>query len=200
MSGWESVREFTIGTVELPATRKRKKIGWGPKAIRVPQGGKDDRVLAACAYVGPNRSLYLDAELSRLLCVAVPSGENAWTVHDADAATVGTITRIPSNRPLLRPNWRIEQPGQVDVIGRTEWLSGDAKQLAEKAAGRFFTGVLDALTGFGAEGGDQPTKERVLEWRAGDDVVMLSEATKSVTVKAPWLDRRLAFAYTLVAG
>jgi len=88
----------------------------------------------------------------------------------------------------------------LPIVGRTEWLSGDAKQLAEKAAGRIFTGVLDALTGFGADGGDQPAKERVLEWRAGDDVVMLSEATKSITIKAPWLDRRLPFAYALVAG
>jgi hypothetical protein len=199
VSGWENVREFTVGSVELPATPKRKKIGWGPKAIRVSQGGKFDRVLAACAYVGPERSLYLDAELTQLLCAVVPSGENTWSVRDAGAATVGTITPIPSGRPLLRPNWRIEQPGQVDVIGRTEWLSGDAKQLAEKAAGRLFTGVLDALTSFGAEGGDQVTKERVLEWRAGDDVVMLSEATKSITIEAAWLDRRLAFAYTLVA-
>jgi hypothetical protein len=200
VSGWQNVREFTLGSVELPATRKRKKIGWGPKAIRVPQGGKFDRVLAACAYVGPEHSLYLDAGLTQLLCVAVPSSEDSWTVRDAEATALGTITRIPSNRPLLRPNWRIEQPGQVEIVGRTEWLSGDPKQLAEKAAGRIFTGVLDALTGFGAEGGDQPTKERVLEWRAGDDVVMLSEATKSITVEADWLDRRLAFAYTLVAG
>jgi hypothetical protein len=196
---WEEVGEFTVGSVELPATPKRKKIGWGPKAIRVPQGGKFDRVLAACAYVGPERSLYLDAELTQLLCSVVPSGDNSWSVHDGGGSIVGTITRIPSNRPLLRPNWRIEQPGQVDVIGRTEWLSGDAKQLAEKAAGRLFSGVLDALTSFGAEGGDQPTKQRVLEWRAGDDIVMLSEATKSIRIKAAWLDRRLAFAYSLIA-
>lgn len=200
MSGWESVREFTVGTVELPATPKRKKIGWGPKAIRVPQGGKHDRVLAACAYAGPEHSLYLDAELTRLLCVAVAAGPDSWTVRGADGSPLGSITRIPSTRPLLRPNWRIDQPGRPEIVGRTEWLSGDAKQLAEKAAGRIFTGVLDALTGFGADGGDQPTKERVLEWRAGDDVVMLSEATKSITIKAPWLDRRLPFAYALVAG
>jgi hypothetical protein len=200
VSGWESVREFTVGSVELPATPKRKKIGWGPTAIRVPRGGRFDRVLAACAYVGPEHSLYLDAGLTQPLCTVVPSGENSWTVRDAGAAVVGTITRIPSGRLLLRPNWRIEQPGHVEVIGRTEWLSGDAKQLAEKAAGRLFTGVLDALTSLGAEGGDQATKERVLEWRAGDDVVMLSEATKSITIKAPWLDRRLAFAYALLAG
>jgi hypothetical protein len=199
VSGWENVREFTVGSVELPATPKRKKIGWGPMAIRVPQGGKFDRVLAACAYVGPEYSLYLDASWTQLLCTVVPSGENSWSVRDAGGATVGAIVRIPSDRPLLRPNWRIEQPGRADVIGRTEWLSGDAKQLAEKAAGRLFTGVLDALTSFGAEGGDQPTKERVLEWRSGDDVVMVSEATKSITIKAEWLDRRLAFAYTLIA-
>ena len=47
---WENVREFTVSTVERPATRKRNRIEWGPKAIRVPQGSKDDRVLAPCAY------------------------------------------------------------------------------------------------------------------------------------------------------
>lgn len=197
---WQGVREFTLGAVERPATRKRNRIGWGAKAIRVPQGSKDDRVFAPCAYVGTaGLALFRDPEATRVLCSVDQRGDHEFVVQDAGGATVGTIIRIPSNRPLLRPNWRIEQPGQVDVIGRTEWLSGDAKQLAEKAAGRLFTGVLDALTGFGAEGGDQPTKERVLEWRAGDDVVMLSEATKSIEIKAEWLDRRLAFAYTLVA-
>jgi hypothetical protein len=199
VSGWESVREFTLGNVERPATRTRNRIEWGPKAIRVPSGSRDERVLTPLAYVGPDRSLYLDAELTRLLCRALPVSEHAWSVRDAADAEIGTITRIPSGRPLIRPNWRITQPGHPELLGRTEWLSGDPKQLAEKAAGRLFTGVLDALTSFGAEGGDQPTKQRILEWRAGDDIVMLSEATKSISIKADWLDRRLAFAYTLIA-
>lgn len=150
----EGVREFTLGTVERPATRKRNRIGWGAKAIRVPQGSKDDRVFAPCAYVGTgNLALF----------------------------------------------WRIEQPEQPEIVGRTEWLSGEPRDIAARAAGKVFDGVLDVITGFGAEGGDQPTKDRVLEWRAGTEVVMTSEGAKSVSIKAEWLDRRLAFAYLLIA-
>ncbi|MFS8204865.1 hypothetical protein ACLVWQ_40105 [Streptomyces sp. CWNU-52B] len=50
----------------------------------------------------------------------------------------------------------------------------------------------------GAEGGDQRSKSRSLEWRAGDKVVMVSEGSEKVTVRADWLDRRLAFAFALV--
>ncbi|MGW6196466.1 hypothetical protein ACWF0M_10025 [Kribbella sp. NPDC055110] len=115
MSGWENVRELVVGSVELPVTPERQKIGWGRRAIQVPPGGKSDQVLAACAYVGPEHSLHLDANLTQPLCAVIPSGESSW--------------------------------------------------------------------------------ERVLEWRVGDDVVMLSEATKSIKIKAPWLDRRLAFTH-----
>ena len=196
---WRQVREFTLGTVVRPATRKRNRIEWGPKAIRVPQGSKDDRVFTPCAYVADGR-LSLDPDGSRTLCSVTATAENCFEVRDERAGLIGTITRVPSGRPLLRPTWRIDQPGRPEIVGRTEWLSGQPKELAAKAAGRLFTGVLDVVFSAGDEGGDQATKERVLEWRAGDEIVMLSEGTKSVTVVADWLDRRLPFAYVLVAG
>ncbi|GAA1127391.1 hypothetical protein GCM10009630_26550 [Kribbella jejuensis] len=199
MSGWQNVREFTLGNVERPATRTRNHIEWGPNAIRVASGSKDDRVLTPYAYVGPDRSLYLDADLTQLLCRVSQSSDHAWSVRDAEDHEVGTITRIPSGRPLLRPNWRITQPGHPELIGRTEWLSGPPTRLAAKAAGRLLIGVLDGLTGIGDEGGDQPTKTRTLEWRSADRVAMYSEGTTSITVHADWLDRRLAFAYCLLA-
>ncbi|MFF0268375.1 hypothetical protein [Kribbella sp. NPDC004536] len=199
MSGWESVREFTLGNVERPATRTRNRIEWGPNAIRVASGAKDDRVLTPCAYVGTDRSLYLDADLTQLLCRVHGTSEHTWSVLDADGTELGTITRIPSARPLLRPNWTITQPGHPELLGRTEWLSGPPTRLAAKAASRLLVGVLDGLTGIGDEGGDQPTKTRTLEWRAGNEVAMYSEGTSLVTIQADWLDRRLPFAYCLIA-
>ncbi len=197
---WNQVREFTLSVVARPATRKRKHDEWGPKAIRVPQGPKDDRVFTPCAYVAPGDRLTLDAEGNQLLCSVAEVAENTYEVRDAQAELIGTITRIPSSKPLLlRPTWRIDQPDHPELVGRTEWLSGRPKELASKAAGRLFTGVLDAVFSGGGEGGDQPTKDRILEWRANEEVVMLSESTKSVTIKADWLDRRLPFAYTLIA-
>lgn len=199
MSGWESVREFTLGNVERPATRTRNRIEWGPNAIRVASGSKDDRVLTPYAYVGADRSLYLDANLTQLLCRVSELSEHTWAVLDSGGTELGTITRIPSGRPFLRPNWRITQPGRPDLLGRTEWLSGPPARLAAKAASRLLVGVLDGLTGVGDEGGDQPTKTRTLEWRAAGEVAMYSEGTTSITVRADWLDRRLAFAYCMVA-
>ncbi|MFC9688267.1 hypothetical protein ACFTSF_06970 [Kribbella sp. NPDC056951] len=196
---WEEVREFTLGTVARPATRKRNRIEWGPKAIRVPQGGKHERVFTPCAYVASNGRLSLDPENEQVLCSVAETAENSFEVRDQHAELIGTITRVPSGKPLLRPTWRIEQPGRPEIVGRTEWLSGQPKELAVKAAGRLFTGVLDVVFSAGAEGGDQVTKGRVLEWRADDEVVMLSEGSKSVTVTADWLDRRLLFAYALIA-
>jgi hypothetical protein len=198
VSGWESVREFTLGNVERPATRSRNRIEWGPNAIRVPSGPRDERVLTACAYVGADHSLYVDAELTQLLCRVARLSEHVWSVQDAGGAEVGTITRVPSGRPLLRPNWRINQPGHPEVIGRTEWLSCSPARLAAKAAARLLVGVLDGLTGVGDEGGDQPTKTRTLEWRTHSELVMISEAA-SLRITTDWLDRRLPFAYSLIA-
>jgi hypothetical protein len=141
----------------------------------------------------------LDAELTQLLCAVDRTADDAWAVRDDQGEAIGTITRVPSRRPLLRPNWRIEQPGHPELVGRTEWLSGRPGRLAAKAASRLVVGVLDAITGVGDEGGDQPTRDRTLEWRAGSEVVMYSEGSAQVTIRADWLDRRLAFAYTLVA-
>jgi hypothetical protein len=197
---WENVSEFTLGTIERPATRRRNRIEWGPKAVRVPQGSKDDRVFTPCAYAGPDGGLFLDPDAKQPLCSVTASSESTFVVRDEHGDPIGTITRIPSSRPLLRPTWRIDQPERPEIVGRTEWLSGEPKELAVKAADRLFTGVLDFVFSAGDEGGDQATKERVLEWRADGEVAMLSEGVKSVTIRAEWLDRRLAFAYALVAG
>ncbi|WP_263166700.1 hypothetical protein [Streptomyces sp. SCSIO ZS0520] len=208
---WVRVRQFSVGTVERPATAKRKRVGWGPSAVRVPKGGKDHRVLAPCAWLGdsaqhglpsaPRLTLFADPERTRLLCYVEEgvdvAGEQHFAVRDGDGGHIGTLKRIPPKRPF-RHTWRIEQPGHPEITGRNEWLSGDAKEIAGHAAGRAFSLALDAVTSFGNEGGDQPEKRRPLQWRAEDKVVMESEGSKTVTVKADWVDRRLAFAFALV--
>ncbi|WP_432893243.1 hypothetical protein ACQPYH_19585 [Kribbella sp. CA-245084] len=196
MAGWKDVREFTLGNISRPATRTGNRLEFGPNAIRAVQDSDDDGVLEPYVYVGANRSLYLDADLTQLLCRVEATGEHSWSVQDADSE-IGTITRPPSHRPVLRPNWRIDQPGRPVITGRTEWLSGSPGRLAAKAATRLIAGVLDGLTGIGDEGGDQPTKSRTLEWRTSDELVMISDS--SIRITADWLDRRLAFAYTLLA-
>jgi hypothetical protein len=195
---WEDVLEFTVGSIEEPGTKTRRTPKRGPTAIRIPRGGKQHRFFEACVYVGPEGTLYLDAELTRLLCSVVATGEDSWDVVDADGARVGSLGRLVSTRPLARPNWRIDQPGRPEVIGRTEWLSGSASEVAGKTLGAVLGGVLQSIGDLGAEGGDQPAKPRVLEWRAGDRVVMRSRGVESITVSSSWLDRRLAFAYALV--
>ncbi|RZU24435.1 hypothetical protein EV645_0077 [Kribbella rubisoli] len=197
MAGWEDVREFTLGNISRPATRTGNRIEFGPNAIRAVQDSNDDRVLDPYAYVGANRSLYLDADLTQLLCQVVVTGEHSWSVQDASAAIIGTITRLPPDRRILRPNWRIDQPSRPVITGRTEWLSGSPGRLAAKALSRLIAGVVDGLTGIGDEGGEQPTKSRTLEWRTSGELVMISDS--SIRITADWLDRRLAFAYSLLA-
>ncbi|MEU4194107.1 hypothetical protein AB0E69_19560 [Kribbella sp. NPDC026611] len=199
MAGWEDVDEFILGNVARPATRTHNQLEFGPNAIRPRQGLNDDRVLEPYAYVGPERTLYLDAELTQLLCAVVQTAEHGWEVQDAGGAVIGTITRIVPRRALLRPNWQIEQPGHPPVVGRTEWLTGSPGRLAAKAASRLIVGMLDGMTGIGDEGGDQPTKSRTLEWRTHEELVMVSEATSIHLTTTTWLDRRLPFAYALLA-
>ncbi|MGY6024991.1 hypothetical protein [Streptomyces spinosirectus] len=74
----------------------------------------------------------------------------------------------------------------------------NAKEIAERVAGRLFTGVLNAIGDLGGEGGDQRSGPRTLEWRAEGKIVTVSEGSEKVSVRAGWLDRRLAFAFVLV--
>jgi len=208
---WTTVREFAIGSVERPQTPKRKRSVWGPRAVRVPKGGKDNRVLAPCAFLGtsehtdlpsrPELTLYEDVEAQRLLCYVDPpeeiDGEQHHVVHDSQGQVIGTIQRVPPKRPF-KHTWRMDQPGHPEIAGRNEWASGDAKEVAGRVAGKFVLGAVGAIANLGAEGGDQRSKPRSLEWRADDKVVMVSEGSEKVTIRADWLDRRLAFAFALV--
>ncbi|WP_143664935.1 hypothetical protein [Streptomyces sp. TLI_55] len=209
---WADVRTFVVSDIERPVTTKRKRLGFGKRAVRVAKGPKDLRVMAPCAFVasGPRpglsapaaHTLYEDAGESRLLCYVEPAvevdGEQRYVVRDGQGQELGTLTRVPPKRRPFKHTWRIEQPGHPPVSGLNEWVSGDAKEIAGRAAGKFIGGVLGAIGDLGAEGGDQPSKPRTLEWRAEDTVVMVSQGSAEVTVRAEWIDRRLAFAFALV--
>ncbi|GGL73502.1 hypothetical protein GCM10010129_16400 [Streptomyces fumigatiscleroticus] len=208
---WDTVRKFVVSPVVRPESPKRSRAVLDKPAVRVPMGTKLLPVLAPCAYLGsssvpqspsrPEFTLYEDPGALRLLCyVEEPQevdGEQHYVVRDGQGQTVGTLRRIPPKRPF-KHTWRIEQPGRPEIVGRNEWASGSAKEVAGRAAGRFVTGIVDDLLNPGD--GDTPGtgKGRKLEWRADDKVVMTSEGSNEVHVRVDWVDRRLAFAFALV--
>ncbi|MEV7400144.1 hypothetical protein AB0N93_07005 [Streptomyces sp. NPDC091267] len=210
---WANVRTFVVSTEEKPVTTKRKRGVHGPRAVRVPKGGKDFRGNAPCAYLAPaprhaadpsagGLTLYEDPGAQRLLCYVDAAqevgGERHHVVRDERGAELGTLRRIPPRRPF-RHTWRIDQPGRPEIVGRNEWAAGDsAKEAVGRVAVKAAIGLVGALADFGAEGGDQPYRPRTLEWCAEGEVVMVSEGSVEVTVKADWVDRRLAFAFALV--
>ncbi|ANB07857.1 hypothetical protein SAM40697_3899 [Streptomyces ambofaciens] len=212
--GWTDVRTFVVSSVERPSTVKRGRAVRGQPAVRVAAGPGELRVLAPCAYVGsagahppalpsrPEHTLYEDPALRHLLCRVEPpvidGGEWCHPVRDGRGELVGTLVRVPPRYRPLRHTWRIEQPGHPDIVGRNEWVSGDASEVAGRLVGGLIGGVLGAVADLGAEGGDQPSRPRSLEWRAEHKVVMTSVGSEEVTVHADWIDRRLAFAFALV--
>ncbi|WP_328319011.1 hypothetical protein [Streptomyces sp. NBC_00388] len=211
---WATVRKFSISTMERPVTHKRKKPVTGARAVRTPQGGPDFPVNAPCAFLprsaqfgtespAGDHTLYEDPESQRLLCsVDAPQEvgeERHHVVRDNRGQVIGTLRRVPAKRPF-RHTWRLDQPGHPDIVGRNELAGGDSAtervaRVAIKATLGLVTSVLD---GAGSDGGDQATRSRTLEWRSGDEVVMVSEGSREVTVEADWIDRRLAFAFALV--
>ncbi|MFJ2516920.1 hypothetical protein ACIPEL_34895 [Streptomyces griseoviridis] len=207
---WETVFRFVVGSVERPKSPKRPRSVWGKPAVRVPTGGKDRPVLAPCAFLGsssvqglpsrPELTLYEDADAQRLLCwVEEPEevdGETRHIVRDAEGQIIGTLRRVPPKRPF-KHTWRIEQPGQPEIVGRNEWASGSAGEVASRFAVRAAFEAVDSLFHAGTD--DKASgKARSLEWRAGDKIVMTSQGSREVKIEATWLDRRLAFAFALV--
>ncbi|WP_371536133.1 hypothetical protein OG210_11325 [Streptomyces sp. NBC_00466] len=211
---WATVGKFIVSTVERPVTHKQKKAVSGPRALRVPQGGTEYPVNAPCAYLARtaqfgtespagDHTLYEDPENQRLLCsVDAPQevgDERHHVVRDSQGQVIGTLRRIPPKKKPFRHTWRLDQPGRPEITGRNELAGGDSKtervaRVAIKATLGLVTSVLDG----GGDGGDQPLRPRTLEWRAGDDLVMVSEGSNEVTIEADWIDRRLAFAFALV--
>jgi hypothetical protein len=208
---WTDVREFTVSNVVKPVGPGRKRPVFGPRAVRVPTGA----VQAPCAFCVPglpaSRSpepsvtgirLYEDEAAQRLLCFLDPAeevdGERHHRVRDGQGAVLGTIRRIPPSKRPFKHTWRIDQPGHPEIVGRNQWATDDPKEFLGRGAEKVVFGVLESVFSFGAEGGDQPLKPRTLEWKAEGEPVMTSQGNESVTIKANWLDRRIAFAYALL--
>lgn len=211
---WAGVREFTVGTVERPATKQRARPVRGPRAIRVPKGAGNSKVFAPCAYVAavappaPQSAiepcLYEDPEAQRLLCYLIADGdedgERRIQVFDGLGEEIGTIRRVPPSSKPFKHTWRIEQPGHPEIVGRNQWSGFNAKRLAQRAADNVVPEVLNAVTGMGPDDthNSPVRKSRTLEWVADGELVMTSQSIKLLTLKADWLDRRLAFAFAVV--
>ncbi|MFD4968847.1 hypothetical protein [Streptomyces sp. NPDC058424] len=71
--------------------------------------------------------------------------------------------------------------------------------MLQRGAGKLVQGIFKGAAGLGANGGD-PAGEasRVLQWTADGEPVLASDGRSRFLVRAPWLDRRLVFAYALV--
>ncbi|GGO52502.1 hypothetical protein GCM10012286_57680 [Streptomyces lasiicapitis] len=216
---WADVREFTIGTVERPVTKNRPRPVRGPWAIRVPKGAGAAKVFAPCAYVARaappappsamESCLYEDPDSQHLLCYLVTeekgSGERCFRVYVANGKEIGVIRRIPPSNKLVKHTWRIDQPGHPEIVGRNEWISGGAKRIADRAAGKVVSEALNSLphilpAGENTASGDSGSqrRSRQLEWWSGGELVMVSQSIKMLKVKADWLDRRLAFAFAVI--
>lgn len=212
---WARVREFTIGTVERPETKKRRLAVRGPRAIRVPKGAGESKVFAPCAYIARARPpappsamepcLYEDPESQHLLCYLVAEesedGERCHRVYDADGEEIGAIRRIPPSSKLFKHTWRIEQPGRTEIIGRNEWASGGATQVAVLATGKVVEEALGSLFGLAYDENSSSERRRdgrTLEWRSNGNPVMISQGVKKITIKPDWMDRRLAFAFAVI--
>ncbi|MVO84809.1 hypothetical protein GPA10_08515 [Streptomyces sp. p1417] len=216
---WARVREFTVGTVERPVTKKRARPVRGPRAIRVPSGAGQSKVFAPCAYTGrvappapPSATepcLYEDSASQRLLCYLIAeesgSGERCYHVHDTSGTEIGTVRRIPPAGRIFKHTWRIDQPGHPEIVGRNEWASGGVKRIADRAAGKALTEALSSLqhiipVGEDAThgGGRSQRQSRKLEWWSGGELVMVSQSIQALVVEADWLDRRLAFAFAVL--
>ncbi|MDT0613573.1 hypothetical protein [Streptomyces lancefieldiae] len=206
---WTDAWEFAVSDEERPATEHRKRAVPGLRAVRVPQGGGLQRVNAPCAFFPPEATssdspqrLYEDPAGQRLLCsVDAPrngDGTRQYGVRDAEGELVGHIHRVAPLKHALRPTWRLDQPGHPEIVSSAEWAKNGPAEMVQRGAGKLLLGVVQAISDMGAEGGDQPGKTRVVEWKSGGELVMTSENNARFLIRAAWLDRRLAFAYALL--
>ncbi|MBB4713373.1 hypothetical protein BJ965_003255 [Streptomyces luteogriseus] len=205
---WTDAWAFAITEEERPAGGQRKRAALGVRAFRVPQGPAGQRVNAPCAFFPPQpsdadaRRLYEDAEGTRLLCsLDEPQdikGRQHYEVRDARGDAIGTVQRIAPLKRALKPTWRIAQPGRPEIVSSAEWAKGGPREMVQRGAGKLLLGVVQAVADMGAEGGDRTSGSRVLEWKAGDELVLTSESDLRFLVRAAWLDRRLVFAYALL--
>ncbi|MET7901656.1 hypothetical protein ABZS86_09300 [Streptomyces sp. NPDC005355] len=209
---WMNVRRFTIGTREREILPERKKLVHGRCAVRVPKRDGQQDVYAPCAYfrtdiqtlISEEPKLYEDEQAQVPLCslddpVEV-SGERHYEVLDACGEAIGTICRIPPTNRLIHHTWRINQPGHPEIVGRNKWSMSNPKQFALRSLESATNLIFDAAAGGDPEG----SKGRTLEWKAEEKLVMTSTGSPTldchlkISIKAQWLDRRIAFAYAML--
>lgn len=208
---WADAWEFAIGHEERPASGKRKRPVLGVRAFRVPHGSGAQRVNAPCAFFPPQTTpgakqtdlcLYEDANGHAPLCsIDDPEevdGARHYVVRDGAGRTIGTVRRIPPFKHALKPTWRIDQPGRPEIVSSEEWATGRVTEMVQRGAGKLLLGAVQAVADMGADGGDQPARSRVVEWKADGERVLTSEGQHRFLVRAAWLDRRLVFAYALL--
>ncbi|MFA3873584.1 hypothetical protein ABS735_07825 [Streptomyces sp. MMCC 100] len=203
---WADAWEFVVSDEERPATERRRRAVLGRRAIRVPQGGGLQRVNAPCAFFpcetlhkdGPHR-LYEDPEGERLLCsIDAADGRRRYGVRDPQGALVGSIHRVAPLKHALRPTWRLGQPGHPEIVSSAEWAKNGPSEMLQRGVGKLLLGVVQAISDAGAEGGDQPEKARVTEWRKGSELVMTSENDTRFLIRAAWLYRRLVLSHAVL--
>lgn len=151
---------------------------------------------------GMNTCLYEDAEARRLLCYLVEAegegGERHFRAYDGEGVEIGAIRRVPPSKKVFKHTWRIEQPGHPVIVGRNEWASGGATEIALRVAGKAIGGAVDSLfTDENVESG-KSRQSRKLEWWSGSELVMTSRSIKLLSIHQSWLDRRLAFAFAVL--
>ncbi|WP_263166702.1 hypothetical protein [Streptomyces sp. SCSIO ZS0520] len=207
--GWADAWEFALGTEERPAYGRRKKAVHGPRAFRVPSGGREQRVFAPCAFLpekdrakGQDLRIYEDPGLTSLLCTvgAAESAEGmrSFPVRDAAGAEVGRVRTAAALRKALNPAWFLDQPGHPEVAGRHDWAEGSAGDVAWRGASKAASAFLSRVAIFGEEEGDHVAPRGPREWRADGELVMASAENRRFLLHAAWLDRRLVFAYALL--
>ncbi|MBZ4323701.1 hypothetical protein [Streptomyces huiliensis] len=216
---WRDVEHFVISDVERGPGPGAKRPVLGGNAVRVPRLDGQRLVKPPCAFLatpsGPSRvgTLYEDRERQRLLCTvdradgagseggtggAGHDGERRYVVRDERAREIGVIRRVPPSKQLLRCTWRIEQPGHPEIVGRNKWVAMPPQGVPLRVVGKFAEQVLNAVFSPGGEDGDGPVRDRTLLWVADGAEVMQSVGSEVSSIKAEWLDRRLAFAMAVV--
>ncbi|MET9360082.1 hypothetical protein ABZX93_04105 [Streptomyces sp. NPDC006632] len=211
---WRGVRRFTIGRTERSVVHG-KKPQIGRLAVRVPRQAKDVRTFAPCAYFrtdlpgNPVREpiLYEDETTQRVLCAVdgpVDVGKEAHrSIRDGAGQVIGTIRRIPSTNKLVHHTWRIDQPDHPEISGHSKWslTNNSPKVLALRGLESALNVFLEAA----ADGDVPPSQGRTLEWKCTDELVMVSKGLPTIdssidfSIRAGWLDRRLAFAFAMIA-
>ncbi|MEV4924400.1 hypothetical protein [Streptomyces roseoverticillatus] len=204
---WRDVTNFIIDVVERGIGPDRKRPVIGQNAVRVPRFEGQERINAPCAFLRPRTAgvrtadhvLYEDQGMQRILCsIGDPisvGDEHHYRVQDGQGQEIGGIRRIPSSHQLQRHTWRIEQPGHPEITGLNKWSTLNPLTATAHAAGKVIGGLASAVFMAEPDGGER--RGRTLSWSADGEKVMESN-DYTFTIKAPWLDRRLAFAVAVL--